>query len=209
MISEAFQDYLLSCISPEPELLKKLNRETHVTIIRSRMLSGHQQGLFLRMISFMIAPDRILEIGTFTGYSALCMADGLRENGKLYTIEINEEVLDLARTYFKASPNDAKIISLHGDALEIIDSIDEIFDLIFIDADKKRNFLYYEKCIEKLRPGGFMLIDNVLWDGKVFTGHTDADTLLIKELNTFITTDQRVENLIIPLRDGLHLIRKK
>ncbi len=173
------------------------------------MLSGYYQGRVLSFMSHMIAPACILEIGTFTGYSALCLAEGLQKEGRLITIEINPEVLEIARTYFARSDHSTKIISLLGDAAILIPELNEVFDLVFIDADKKRNQLYYELALAKLRPGGIMLIDNMLWYGKVLNDAADKKTLAVSGLNEFITNDPRVENLILAVRDGIHILRKK
>lgn len=201
--------YLLSNLSSEPDLLAELNRETNVRVLKPQMLSGHYQGRVLSFMSHMLAPLSILEIGTYTGYSALCLAEGLQKGGRLITIELNPEVLEIARAYFARSAFSTQIISLHGDAALLIPGLTEVFDLVFIDADKKRNQLYYELALAKLRPGGVMLIDNMLWYGKVLTNAEDKKTQAVSGLNEFITLDPRVENLILPIRDGIHMLRKK
>jgi predicted O-methyltransferase YrrM len=201
--------YLEAHSEKEPELLKQLNRETHLKALKPRMLSGHFQGRFLSLISKLIKPGRILEIGTFTGYSALCLAEGLGEEGELYTLEANPEPLFLARKYFELSPFGKKIKVFEGKALEIIPQLHETFDLVFIDADKKNNRLYFDLLIEKVTSGGIILVDNVLWSGKILKGETDSKTEEIREFNEYIHTLNRVESMILPIRDGLMWIRKK
>lgn len=208
MFSDELHTYLASSLSPEPALLKKLNRETHVKVLKPNMLSGHYQGRLLSMFSHMVSPARILEIGTYTGYSAICLTEGLKPGGLLYTIELKPELTEIARRYFDQAERGADIISLSGDAAKIVPELDEVFDLVFIDADKKRNILYYELVLEKVRPGGIILIDNVLWYGKVMSDAHDKKTLAISTLNEALTNDSRVENIILPVRDGIHMVRK-
>jgi caffeoyl-CoA O-methyltransferase len=174
------------------------------------MLSGHYQGRVLSMLSKMMQPKRILEIGTFTGYATICLAEGLTEDGIIHTIEVNRELEELLNQHF-SSTNVEKKIKLHfGPAEQIIKDLDEkVFDLVFIDADKKNNYLYFELILEKVRSGGLIIIDNVLWKGKVYDNEKDADTENIRKLNEQIAVDTRVEKLILPVRDGLLLIRKK
>ena len=194
----------------ESPVLKKLNRETNAKILFPRMLSGKIQGNFLKMISRMIKPERILEIGTFTGYSAICLAEGLAKKGILHTIEINLELEDMIRRYLSEAGITEKV-NLHiGNALKIIPEINELFDLVFIDADKENYLNYYKLVFDKVNTGGFILADNVLWDGKVLkkTPPFDKETIGIIEFNEFIQNDKRVENLILPFRDGLQIIRK-
>jgi predicted O-methyltransferase YrrM len=175
-----------------------------------RMLSGHYQGKLLSMISKLVNPERILEIGTFTGYATLCLAEGLRENGRIYTIDINLELEDMVRSNFKKSDLNSKIMYQIGDAKEILPTLNETFDLVFIDADKKNNATYYEMIIDKVRSGGLILVDNVLWSGKVLDeAVSDQKTSFISQFNERVSSDQRVEKLILPVRDGLFLIRKK
>jgi caffeoyl-CoA O-methyltransferase len=210
LLSEELTNYLENSCEPENDLLKHINRETHLKVSMPRMLSGHYQGRLLSMISKMISPEKILEIGTFTGYATLCLAEGLRENGCIYTIDINMELEDMVRSNFKKSDLDSKIIYQIGDAKEIIPSLNETFDLVFIDADKKNNTTYYNMIIDKVRSGGLILVDNVLWSGKVLDqGVSDQKTSFISKFNEMVSADQRVEKLILPVRDGLFLIRKK
>lgn len=203
-------EYCLRHSTPEDELLKRLNRETHANILQPRMLSGHLQGRFLSMISHMMRPQYILEIGTYTGYSALCLAEGLAENGKIITIDVNEELEDFVRNFFSASPLNSKIDFRIGNALEIIPTLPETFDLIFIDADKKSYAQYYEMALTKVRKGGFIISDNVLWSGKVSDEtKKDKDTQNLRNFNQMIQEDERVENVLLPFRDGLMVAMKK
>ncbi|MCK5838984.1 MAG: class I SAM-dependent methyltransferase [Bacteroidales bacterium] len=193
--------------SPEAQILNELNRETHVNILNPRMLTGHVMGSFLRMVSEMIKPRRILEIGTYTGYSAICLASGLSDDGLLYTIEINRELEDVINRYIEKSGLVKKIIPHFGDACDIIPLLNEKFDLVFIDADKEQYPEYYQIVIEKVQPGGFVLVDNALWDGKVLNPE-DSETKTIAEFNQFMQNDDRVENVLLPVRDGVMMIRK-
>jgi predicted O-methyltransferase YrrM len=191
-------------------LLAKIDRETHLEVLQPRMLSGHFQGRVLSMLSKLLCPQKILEIGTYTGYSALCLAEGLPPEGQLLTIDINEELETRVRGYFEASEFAAQIEYIIGNAAQIIPTISTNFDLIFIDADKQQYPLYYEQALEKLNSGGFILIDNVLWSGKVIDdSHQDKDSVLLRELNLKISQDPRVEKVLLPIRDGLYLIRKR
>ena len=193
----------------ESELLRNLNRETHANILKPRMLSGHFQGRFLAMWSKIMKPKLILEIGTYTGYSALCLAEGLAPNGKLITIEVNEELEKIANKYFQQSDFAKQIEQRIGDAEEIIPTIPNEIDLVFIDADKKSCEKYYNLVIEKLRKGGIIIADNVLWSGKVAEeGKIDKDTQTLIEFNAMVNNDNRVENLLLPIRDGLMIARK-
>ena len=196
---------------PESALLKKINRETHARVMMPRMLSGHMQGRILSMLSHMIRPQVILEIGTYTGYSALCMAEGLAPDGRVITLDINEELEDRVRGYFEESAYSSAMDYRIGNALDIIPEIDEEFDLVFIDADKKNYFNYYKLVFEKVRPGGFIIADNVLWSGKVVrsTKKIDKDTQAILDFNRWVQEDDRVENVLFPVRDGLMVVRKK
>jgi predicted O-methyltransferase YrrM len=211
MENRQIKDYILAHSSPEPEVLQKLFRETWVKIYAPQMISGHEQGSLLRMISQMINPRHILEIGTFTGYSAICLAAGLQEGGLLHTIELSSELKEIATRYFLEAGLSDKIIQHFGDARQIIPTLDIKFDLVFIDAGKEHYIEFYELAIEKLRSGGFILADNALWYGKVADSSVagDKDTDAIRNFNQHVQNDSRVENLILPVRDGLMLIRKK
>ncbi|MCD7971147.1 MAG: O-methyltransferase [Candidatus Azobacteroides sp.] len=204
------EDYILSHIDEEPEELKKLNRDVHVNLLRPRMLSGHLQGRTLKMFCRMIRPERILEIGTYAGYSALSMAEALEDNGILHTIEINDELEDFILKHFNQSEHAHKIRLHIGDVFDILPDINEQFDLVFIDGDKRRYWDYFELVYEKVRPGGFILADNTLWDGKVIqeVAGNDAQTKGILEFNDRIARDKRVEKVILPLRDGMTLLYK-
>ena len=173
------------------------------------MLSGHYQGRVLSLLSKMVSPSRILEIGTFTGYATLCLAEGLTDKGMIYTLDINEELEEMVRGYFTESPYKDKIKYILGDATETINTLNETFDLVFIDADKKNNGRYYDLIFDSLRPGGLVIVDNVLWSGKVLDSNPDKDTKTITTFNDKILADNRVEKLILPVRDGLFVIRKK
>ena len=198
-------DYAREFSTKPTQLLQDLERETQYKILMPRMLSGHLMGSMLQFISSIKQPKYILEIGTYTGYSALCLAQGLQENGHLHTIEINEELKDFASKYFKKSKLNEKITLHIGNALDVIPEIDILFDIIFIDADKKNYCAYYDLAIKKLNKGGLLLIDNVLWSGKVLSKakKNDIETIEIQKLNQKITSDERVKNMILPLRDGL------
>ncbi|MFN8357844.1 MAG: O-methyltransferase [Spirosomataceae bacterium] len=209
-IAPAIQAYSENHTTPETALLQQLNRETHAKVLSPRMLSGHLQGRFLAMLSYMIRPQYILEIGTYTGYSALCLAEGLQEGGKLITIDINEELESFVRTYFEASGRAHQLDFRIGNARQIIPTLTESFDLVFIDADKPSYAQYFDLCIEKIRPGGFIIADNVLWSGKVVnTGKIDKDTQILLDFNQKVQQDDRVENILLPVRDGLMIVRKK
>jgi len=205
------EDYILSHTDAEPEYLAKVNRATHLKLINPRMLSGHLQGRVLSMFCKMIQPHNILELGTFTGYSALCMAESLPENGILHTIECDDELEDFIKQNFSASEYNDKIKLHIGDALQIIGKLYITFDLVFIDADKREYLAYYEAVLPKLRSGGFILADNTLWDGKVLqkVENNDKQTIEIMRFNDFVSSDNRVEKVMLPLRDGLTIIRKK
>ncbi len=208
-ISEDLKNYLLKYCDPEDELLKDIDRETNLKVSMPRMLSGHYQGRVLSMLSKMINPARILEVGTFTGYATLCLAEGLSENGLIHTIDINAELEDMVRANFNKSPLNKKIIYHIGDATKIVPDLKEVFDIVFIDADKKNNSTYYSVVIDKLRSGGIIIVDNVLWSGKVLGEKIDQNTAIITNFNKMVSEDQRVEKLILPVRDGLFIIRKK
>lgn len=196
--------------SQEDEVLQELFRTTHLKTVHPQMLSGKVQGRFLMLLSQMIRPKRILEIGTFTGYSAFCLSKGLPDEGLLTTIEVNEELEDLILAFFEKAAISGKTKLIIGDALSIIPELDGGFDMIFLDANKEDYPAYYEHCIEKLETGGFLLADNVLWGGKVAEQNAkDQSTLKIQEFNTLVQNDPRVENVFLTIRDGLMLIRKK
>ncbi len=194
----------------EPELLNRINRETHLEVLYPRMLSGHLQGRLLAMLARMINPAYIVEVGTYTGYSALCLAEGLRPGGKLITIEKNPELEKRVRSYLNASTL-GKMVELRiGEAQEIIPTLPDGIDLAFIDADKVSYLKYYELLLDKLQPGGYLLADNVLWSGKVTDENArDADTVALQKFNNFVQADKRVENVLLPVRDGLMMMRKR
>jgi predicted O-methyltransferase YrrM len=201
--------YLISFCDPEPELLKRIDRETQLEVLMPRMLSGHLQGRMLSMLSKIMAPKRILEIGTFTGYATLCFAEGLANDGKIITLDINEELEERVNGYFQASDYCEKIDYRIGNAMDIVPTLNEVFDIVFIDADKKNNGNYYNLVFDKVRSGGLIITDNVLWSGKVLTKINDTDTANIHTFNQMVVADERVEKLILPLRDGLFIVRKK
>lgn len=211
---EALERYILEHIDPEDTLLQELDRETHLRMIQPRMISGHLQGRLLEMIVRMIGAKRVLEIGTFTGYSAICMARGLSEGGVVHTIEIDDELEELASGYFQRAERDmpGRIIQHIGSALDIAPTLGMTFDLIFIDGDKREYPAYYHMAMDSLtHPGSYLLADNILWYGKVVqdTPANDRFSQAIKEFNRLVKEDPRVENVILPLRDGLNLIRVK
>jgi caffeoyl-CoA O-methyltransferase len=194
--------------TPESDVLQKINRDTHAKVMMPRMLSGHLQGRILSMISALIQPKRILEIGTYTGYSAICLAEGLADGGKLITIDVNEELEDQVRDYFAAAGVRDKIDYRVGNALKIIPELREKFDLVFIDADKENYSRYYDLVIDSVNLNGLIIADNVLWSGKVLDGKPDKDTRAIIDFNAKVHTDQRVENVLLPVRDGIMMLRK-
>ncbi len=210
-IDELIQNYSEQHTNGESELLKKLNRETHLKISQPRMLSGHLQGRFLSFISKLIQPNFILEIGTYTGYSALCLAEGLSKNGKLVTIDPNEETNLFAQSFFNQSPYAKQIELVQEQALKIIPTIKSDIDLVFVDADKSNYLNYYKAVIDKVRVDGIIIADNVLWSGKILMEEAkmDADTKLIHQFNEFVSNDDRVEHLLLPVRDGLMILRKR
>lgn len=209
--TDLLDEYILRHIDEEGEYLKALYRDTHVKLLRPRMASGHLQGRLLKMFVRMIRPRNVLEIGTYSGYSALCLAEGLDEGGHVYTFEINDEQEDFTRPWLENSPYASRIDFIIGDALELVPQMDIMFDLAFVDGDKRRYIDYYEMVLARLNPGGYILADNTLWDGHVLEAprHNDAQTKGIMEFNDRIASDTRVEKVILPLRDGLTLIRKK
>ena len=204
------QIYLDNHCDEEPGALQKINRETYLKVLRPHMLSGHYQGRVLSFFSKLMQPKLILEIGTFTGYATICLAEGLVEDGVIHTIEVNRELEVMLNSHFE-STNVGKKIKLHfGEAEPIIrDMPYNGFDIVFIDADKKNNYTYFQLVFEKVRSGGLIIIDNVLWKGKVHGEENDADTQIIRKLNDLVAADERVEKLILPVRDGLLVIRKK
>ena len=209
-LAEEIEAYSVAHTEDESALLKSLNRETHAHVLNPRMLSGHLQGRFLSMISRMIRPNRILEIGTYTGYSALCLCEGLNAGGKLITIDINEELETFTRRFFESSPFSDHIDYQIGKATEVIPTLNETFDLVFIDADKINYQKYFDLCIEKVRTGGFLIADNVLWSGKVIQDDIkiDKDTQALLDFNKMVHEDDRVSNILLPIRDGLMILQK-
>lgn len=206
------EQYTEAYTDPEPPLLKELSRETNLNVLMPRMLSGHLQGRWLSLISKIIQPEYVLEIGTFTGYSALCLAEGLSRKGELHTIDNNEELHHLAISYFNRSLYSGQIVKHTGNAMEIIPQLNHLWDLVFIDADKINYLNYYGMVIDNVRPGGIILADNVLWNGKVLLPQVpdnDKDTLAIQQFNKFVSEDSRVEKIMLPIRDGIYCIRKK
>ena len=208
IIARDIQQYLEKYTSAENALLKKINRETHLQVLRSRMLSGQLQGRMLSMISCMIRPRLILEIGTYTGYSALCLAEGLAENGKLITIDIDEELQDRVNGYFVEANLQDRIDYRIGDARMVIPKLEGKFDLVFIDADKENYSHYFDLVIDRVNLNGFILADNVLWSGKVLDAKPDKDTKAILDFNEKVQRDSRVQNVLLPIRDGMMLMRK-
>lgn len=210
-IPDDLDDYVVAHSADEPELLQQLNRETYQKILQPRMLSGHYQGRVLSMISKLVNPKNILEIGTYTGYSALCLAEGMQSNGEIHTIDINEELVDFQRKYFDKSGYGNKIYQYLGNALEIIPKLDISFDLVFIDADKENYSNYFNVIIDKLNSGAIILSDNVLWSGKVLDTSfkkEDTSTPALIEYNKLLKNDKRIETVVLPIRDGLTISRK-
>jgi predicted O-methyltransferase YrrM len=210
-ISEKLDDYVVMHSEEEPALLKALTRETYQKVLQPRMLSGHYQGRILSVLSKLISPKTILELGTFTGYSALCLAEGLDKNGVLHTIDINEELVDFQKRYFDKSDYGSQIIQHLGSALDIIPTIETTFDLVFMDADKPNYINYFHQIIDKLNPGGVILSDNVLWSGKVIEAldPSDISTKIVLEYNSLLKEDSRLETVLLPIRDGLTVSLKK
>lgn len=210
-LPKTLQQYLVSHSEDEPELLKQLNKETWQKILTPRMLSGHYQGRILAMLSKLMKPKSILEIGSYTGYSALCLAEGLNENGILHTIDHNEELVDFQKKYFNRSPYKNRIRQYLGDALDIIPTIKASFDLVFIDADKSNYSNYFNLVIDKMNKGGVILSDNVLWSGKVVEtpDPKDEDTKALISYNKLLKNDSRIETIMLPIRDGITISRVK
>lgn len=209
IISPAIDQYLDMHTQEESEVLKALTRETHLKVLMPQMLSGKVQGNLLTMMSKIMQPKRILEIGTFTGYASICLAKGLANDGLLYTIDINRELETMTDKYFKQAGVRHQIVSLYGPAVQLIPTLEETFDLVFIDADKINYSTYYDLVMEKVRPGGLIIADNVLWSGKVVEATKDKDTMAMDAYNKKVQDDPRVENVLVPLRDGLMMARKK
>ncbi len=209
--NEAIESYILSHIDEEGDLLKQLNRDAHVNLLKPRMLSGHLQGRLLKMFCRMIQPKYILEIGTYTAYATICMAEGASDDAEIHTIEVNDELEDFIMKYLHKTKLKDKIHLHIGDALEIIPAIDCVFDLVFIDANKRHYIEYYNCVFDKVRSGGLIIADNTLWDGHVLETPkpSDRQTVGIQQFNDMITKDERVEKVILPVRDGLTLIWKK
>ncbi|RPG63743.1 MAG: O-methyltransferase [Flavobacteriaceae bacterium TMED42] len=210
-INDDIMQYAESHSQEESELLKELQRETHQKVLQPRMISGHLQGRFLSLISQLIRPEKILEVGTYTGYATLCLAEGLKKNGAIHTIEINEELFDFQKKYFNKSNYKNQIFSHQGDAKKIISELDLNFDLVFIDADKSNYSHYFDLILPKLNKGGVIIADNVLWSGKVLHNdipEKDSETLGLKNFNDKVKADKAIETLLLPIRDGLMICRK-
>ena len=210
-IDEKIEDYSLKNSNKQSQLLSDLERETHTSVLQPRMISGHLQGRVLSFLSKLQSPKNILEIGTYTGFSALCLCEGLAEGGLLTTIDVNEELAEVSNKYFEKSEFASQIKPLVGNAMDIIPNLTQKFDLVFIDADKFNYLNYFKMVINQCNPGALIICDNVLWSGKVLepAAEKDIDTKVLQELNAFITEDDRVENLLLPVRDGLMLARVK
>ena len=209
-MNRKLEQYLLDHTTPEDPVLEDLFRQTHIRFVNPNMATGHLQGKFLELISLMIRPGYILEIGTFTGYSAICLAKGLKPGGKLITIEINDELNSFSHSYFRRAGVESMITQITGNALDVIPHLDLMFDLVFIDGDKREYTEYFRLIIDKVKPGGFILADNVLWGGKVLDNETsDTQTKGVIEFNEMILKEKNIEIVMLPLRDGLMMIRKK
>jgi len=208
-LSDALENYIKDHSEAEPEILQQLTRETHLKVIQPRMITGHFQGRVLSMLSKIIYPKYILEIGTYTGYSAICLAEGLQKNGELHTIDVNEELATIQKKYFNKSGYNDMVIQHTGDALDLIPKLDISFDLVFIDAEKKSYDAYFEAAIQKTKPGSIIISDNVLWSGKVIEplSKKDKATKVLLNYNRKLKEDSRVETVLLPIRDGLTLCR--
>lgn len=208
---DSLENYILSHIDDEDDILKKLNRDAHVNLLRPRMLSGHLQGKILKMFCRMMKPKHILEIGTYTGYATLCLAEGSPQDVKIHTIEVNDELEDFILKHLEKTKLKDKIHLHIGDAMEVIPQLDYKFDIVFIDANKRTYIEYYDLVFDKVKPGGLIIADNTLWDGKVLDKPkpSDKQTIGILEFNDYVAKDNRVEKVILPIRDGLTLIWKK
>lgn len=209
-ISQELDNYVCKHSENEPVYLQDLNRKTHLNVLQPRMLSGHFQGRVLSMLSHMIQPKRVLEIGTYTGYSALCFAEGLQNDGKVITIDVNEELAEMVEEFIAKTNMQDKVEAIIGDAMEIIPSLEDEFDIVFIDADKKNYINYYHLVFDKVKKGGYIIADNVLWSGKVLEDYEklDESTRVIMDYNTLIHNDKRVQEVLLPIRDGLMIARK-
>ena len=210
-LPQLLENYVATHTTQEPDYLKKLNRETHAKILMPQMLSGHVQGRFLSMMSKMIQPKQVLEIGTFTGYSALCLSEGLKEGGMVHTIDVNEELTEFVQRNVKESGREKMIKTYVGEALKIIPTIKQTFDMVFIDADKENYSAYYKIVFDKVRKGGYILADNVLWSGKVVDPKEikkDLDTKSLVEYADMVIKDTRAESVLVPIRDGILISRK-
>jgi predicted O-methyltransferase YrrM len=208
-MNQKLEQFLLENITPEDPVLEDLYRQTHIRFVNPNMTSGHYQGKLLEIISMMIRPDTILEIGTFTGYSAICLSRGLKPGGKLITIESNDELTDFAHSYFCRAGVESKITQLTGNALEIIPGLDQEFDLVFLDGDKREYTEYFRLIFTKVKPGGFIIADNTLWGGKALEQEkNDPQTKGIIKFNEMIKNNDIVEKIILPVRDGLTIIHK-
>lgn len=207
--NDKLYDYCIEHSDAHSDLLQKLFRETSIKTLQPRMISGPLQGRLLSFIAKLYAPKNILEIGTFTGYSALCLAEGLQKDGKLITIDINKELAYISEKYFELSPYKNLIQPMYGDAKEILPSLDEVFDMVFIDAKKRDYPVYYDLIIDKMKSGGIILADNILWSGKVLDEKKDKTTQVIHDFNVKLKNDDRVENFILPFRDGINVLRVK
>ena len=207
-ILKEIDSYSVKHTEAEPKLLAELNRETWANVMIPRMLSGHLQGRVLSMISKMIHPSNIIEVGTYTGYSALCMAEGLKENGKIHTLDINEEYTSVAKKYFDKSNYKENIIQHIGNAVDVIPQLNDKFQLAFLDADKENYSNYFDLIIEKMDIGGYIIADNVLWSGKVTEENKDEETMALHNYNKKVLSDKRVETVLLPVRDGLNISRK-
>ncbi len=207
-IDRKIMEYVINNSEDEPELLKELAKETYQKILQPRMLSGHPQGRILSILSKLIRPKRILEIGTYTGYGTICLAEGLTDDGKIITIDKNEEIIDFQNKYFEKSGYREKIIQLNGEALDIIETLRDKFDIVFLDADKENYIEYYKSISKKLVKGGILISDNVLWSGKVLEETSnDLETNILKRFNRLLKNDKKFETIIIPIRDGVSISR--
>ncbi len=207
-IDKKIMEYVINNSEDEPELLKELAKETYQKILQPRMLSGHPQGRILSLLSKIIRPKRILEVGTYTGYGTICLAEGLTDDGKIITIDKNEEIIDFQNKFFEKSGYREKIIQLNGEALDIIETLSDKFDIVFLDADKENYIEYYKSISNKLVKGGILISDNVLWSGKVLEATSnDLETDILKRFNRLLKNDKKFETIIIPIRDGVSISR--